>query len=135
MKNPKFRVWNNKSKTWKGAGYNANGEDRCGHLCCKLKNGIFTLDSTENLIYQLSTGLLDKDNKEIYDGDIVKVIMFEDWNDDTGHNVIYMVKWCSKHIGFRGFNKKMIDSGYSGVGLPKPIEIIGNIFENPELLK
>ena len=68
------------------------------------------------------TGLKDKNDKEIYEGDIFKV-------GNTCSFVVYRI------AGFR-FNsymeKGLINDLYSA---SKIGEIIGNIYENPELLK
>lgn len=94
-------------------------------------NGLKDKDWT----YQQFTGLKDKNGQEIYEGDVVKIRGYDDWDDTVGFDVIYQVKWCNKHVGWRGFTQGMIAKNYAGSGLPEPIEIIGNVFENPELLK
>ena len=70
------------------------------------------------------TGLHDKNGKEIYEGDILKSIQ---WND------IYLVKYigtafylCRK--GNKGFNKITTWNN------AEKSEVIGNIYENSELL-
>lgn len=80
------------------------------------------------------TGLTDKNGKKIFEGDIVK-------EEDCVHNgevQIYGRKWVvyfDKGVFF-GWRK-----GYKSCGLSKfipnisGIEIIGNIHDNPELLK
>jgi len=120
----KFRVWNNKSKTWKGADYNVDGGDRCAHLCCKLKNGIFTLNSTENLIYQLFTGLLDKNGREIYEGDIVEYTYKSRSDKFTGIFEWFVCGFC--------INRKVC--GDNPIQCDN-FEIIGNVFENGELIR
>ncbi len=66
------------------------------------------------------TGLHDKNGKEIYEGDIVKM---PNWSYPV--EVIYLLpkcRFCCKLIG--GVNDF----------IPQNSEIIGNIYENPELL-
>lgn len=85
---------------------------------------------------QQFTGLFDKNNKEIYENDLIKVIGYDGWDDSEGFDIIGLVKWCAIHIGWRMFTKKMIESSNcSGSDIFKPITIIGNLNENPELLK
>ena len=69
-----------------------------------------------------STGLKDKNGKEIFEGDIV--ILF------GRKNYPYKVGWSKFDVGWRLSNM-------SNVGIPPEddIEVIGNIHENPELLK
>ena len=72
------------------------------------------------------TGLKDKNGKEIYEGDVVKA-------DIDG--ATYITYWEEKEIGFRFRQSNDLNEPYLTVGLPiDDIEIIGNIYENPELL-
>ncbi len=64
------------------------------------------------------TGLKDKNQKEIYEGDIVKY-----WG---GIAPIVYDKY-----GFAIWNS---DCDFFDINQPESIEVIGNIFENPELL-
>ena len=71
------------------------------------------------------TGLIDKNAKEIYEGDICIVYL------QDGLREIMVVKWDEGSCGFR-FNGS--DGGFWRI-THTPIEVIGNIYENPELLR
>lgn len=72
------------------------------------------------------TGLLDKNGKEIYEGDIVK---FETLDADKNRELIGVIEYCRS--SFMVFVK---DWGLCNFYDPM-IEVIGNIYETPELLK
>lgn len=70
------------------------------------------------------TGLHDKNGKEIYEGDILKSIQ---WND------IYLVK----HIGTAYYLCRKGKNGFNKITTwnnAEKSEVIGNIYNNPELL-
>jgi len=83
----------------------------------------------EDLILMQFTGLKDKNGKEIYEGDIVKIFAYDAERKAT----IEYDKNCFCIIGL----DKIGNSGFSFfLGMWKDdIEIIGNIFEHPELLE
>lgn len=72
----------------------------------------------EDFILMQYTGLKDKSGKEIYEGDIIK----------TEGGALGVVKW--RHFGFE---QDMINTLGWWV-IQEDGEIIGNIYENPELL-
>ena len=110
----KFRAWNEVSE--KMLNWNE-------FLDTNMKNTFIAPEST-GLILMQYTGIHDKNGKEIYEGDILKSIQ---WND------IYLVKYigtafylCRK--GNKGFNKITTWNN------AEKSEVIGNIYDNPELL-
>lgn len=110
MREIKFRAWDKKNKEWFYFGLNevyGMGQDS--------PNGYAEINFDEIMQY---TGLKDKNNKEIYEGDILK------FNTKGGNEMIYEVKWRGK-----GFKPTRMSEDNQ-----EEIEIIGNIYENTELL-
>lgn len=74
------------------------------------------------------TGLHDKNGKEIYEGDIIS----------NGYEKCIVV-WVKEYTGFmlKLINKEYEDKEWTNpmIDLRKDEEVIGNIYENPELLK
>lgn len=87
--------------------------------CAVNKNGDTSIYNAEIMQY---TGLKDKNDKEIYEGDIVEY-------DDETHAVII---WNERETCFEG---SVIESGSHYWIHKQALTIIGNIYENPELLK
>lgn len=72
------------------------------------------------------TGLKDKNGKEIYEGDIVK-----DWEYIDSYKVIWNREWaCFELERITHANDTTQEINYAQFDL----EVIGNIYENPELL-
>lgn len=89
-----------------------------------------------NYILMQSTGLKDKNGKDIYDGDIVRIANFPndfkrsepefDWR-------VFQVIWNKNVYAFENSVIYTPFSSYSGSNLEEyDIEIIGNIYKNPE---
>ena len=81
----------------------------------------------EDMIWQRFTGFFDKNGKEIFEGDIV----LDNFYGDKTARVIYDLGcfWLnSEHLG-EGLERELYDS------VPEKLEVIGNLCENPELLK
>jgi len=83
----------------------------------------------ENHILMQYTGLTDKNGKEIYEGDIVKVIYYE-------YGGKYKkVEFNLENAGFDPFCKPSY-GGYEWESEESDnCEVIGNVYENPELEK
>jgi hypothetical protein len=81
----------------------------------------------ENIILMQYTGLKDKNGKEIYEGDIDnnRIVV---WVDDE--DLSEFVGWHWKDIYKNKYGEYEIHSFFA---FTTPIEIIGNIYENPEM--
>lgn len=113
----KFRVWDLKYKYYcTNLGF--LGLD-CDGILCNIQSSSIKND----YIIQQFTGLIDKNGKEIYEGDIIK-----------NFNYIGEVKF--KNGGYFVSQDKLTRPGeLLGYGQIYWDEVIGNIFENPELLQ
>lgn len=124
----KFRVWDKPSKkilypqeVW----IRDNGFDSITR-----KEGIcFSKTNNLNGILMQYTSLKDKNGKEIYEGDIVRWVDKYRMYETEG---ISEIVWRDT-----GFDIKDSRMGYEGELLIDwdDLEVIGNIYENPELLK
>ena len=82
-------------------------------------------DATERL--QQYTGLLDKQGKEIYEGDIIE------FYDSAMKKCVGEIVWSDRLAGFNimGKSESIFDKSFDN----ESNMVIGNIYENPELLE
>lgn len=87
----------------------------------------------EDCVLIQSTGLFDKNGKEIFEGDIVK---FSDCDDDVYVTpVVWDKNYACFGVSFSGgypISFDYLEEFYTEL---KDIEVVGNIYENPELLE
>ena len=120
----KFRVWHTKSNGW------------CGTIGLNETISHYELEyDTDDLVFVQYTGLKDSKDNPIYEGDILKI------DYDTFGNVIGQVIYEADHGGYifqwKWTKSKLYQSNYINLNCDVAFEsvIVGNIFENPELLK
>lgn len=74
-------------------------------------------------------GLRDREGKRIFEGDIVETVY------DGKQNPNYVVVWDSNELDFKATNgKEHYKTNFEYLGCCDEIVVIGNIFDNPELL-
>lgn len=74
---------------------------------------------SEKLQVMQYTGLIDANKKEVYEGDILKIT-----NPMTKNSVVKSVWWNGETARFNGIPTSLVNV----------FEVIGNIWENPELV-
>lgn len=140
MREIKFRAWEpvNKEMHYLDLALCDYKNGACRLVLPLKKQGIsYTMMNLDAVDVMQYTGLLDKNGKEIYEGDIIKVtgefaiddygiVKWSQQEDDYTYHCGFMVDWQEEvkrrsHLSFWANHRE--------------IEIIGNIYENPELLK
>lgn len=86
----------------------------------------------EHVILMLSTGIKDKNGKEIFEGDIVQ---FEDCYEVSDFLYINtgIIEWCQGGFHVTNRDSVLMEDLLDGDSLD--VTIIGNVYENPELLE
>ena len=137
----KFRVFNTKTKSWIHGpnkissldGVNLLGETvLLGGFC----DGV-NINDLNDLVCLQATGLKDKNDKDIFEGDIVKFHYFSFNGSETDNNDIGQIVYDNVLGAFIIKSINNIDFYFgdtSHFGEPC-IEIISNIYDNPNLLK
>ena len=125
MRDIKFRAWDKMNKCMFDlylCSINKKGEE------IKTLNDFIKEVQEDGSVVMQFTGLADKNGKEIYEGDIVKIIM--KWEDDR----IGLVKWIKNETMFSidVYDMGLHSLSFSGSAV-EGIKIIGNLYENPEL--
>lgn len=126
----KFRVWDTLAKTffYPDEGYQ-------GHFILSL-NGVFhnlqNGSGGKDYVLQQYIGIKDKEDKDVYEGDIVSWEEYQGWEDGRTFKGIYVVQWNGEylrwdfHCPFEGMSLEAGDTCFESV--------VGNIFETPKLL-
>lgn len=128
---PKFRAWSKLASRM----YIVNGLhfDR-GMVQYANNDNAIRFIKLENIILMQSTGLFDKNGKEIFDGDILTD--GHTTGDIRNHPTLgfYTVDESSKE-GYLSDTVGIEDFEEAKEFMRNSIEVIGNIYENPELLE
>lgn len=121
---PKFRAWLKKEQ--KMDNYIDHISWLEDELYC-IGDGITYMVSAEDLVLMQSTGLKDKNGKEVFVGDIIKCTR------GCLHEVYIEKEYGGTYFG--GMPAVYLKDLREGYAWTEHEEIIGNIYENPELLE
>ena len=108
---PKYRAWNSETKEIEV--FKTYEEISELFLALSADDGFYSI--------MQSTGLKDKNGKEVFEGDVVKC------NGLLGTIESFKAMWICSFVKYNNYQK---------VGFfAQEIEVVGNIYENPELLE
>lgn len=125
---PKFRVWDTVKKAMSEVQAIVYTEERVYPIYSKVIRRYIPF--SEAILMQ-STGLFDVNGKEIFEGDVVE---FEDADDiENVYTNRGVVEWCQG--GFTVTNRATVSMDDLLDGDKLELEIIGNIYENLELVE
>ena len=144
MRTIKFRAWDKKGNGWI-AGFNmfgfsnyAGGDKHIQRFGTEWYHDDYVIDQF--------TGLLDKNGKEIYEGDVVRFLRGGGLGFDVKGktlNHVGQIGWCIERCHFSFCYNFTTGGGYATFGLEftdsrftdVSFEVIGNIHESPELME
>lgn len=138
----KFRIWDKKLKKLAKWGDNPYHNMEIMNYIC-VENPV-TDWKHEDYILMQCTGLKDKNGKLIYEGDIVKYICDSDWCADGYHQCIdchsgenFKIYWNENFCKFQysTYDENELNFDIDEDTAEICLEVIGNIYENKELLE
>ena len=131
----KYRVWDKEQRHMFAVPSLHFGDDGSGRTITMwiktpgTHNGLLVMG--ENAELMQFTGLLDKNGKEVYEGDIIKAALVE-----TGEikQAIEAVTYDNKHAAYLPFCQRMAYDEGLWIECVDGFEVIGNIYQHPALL-
>ncbi len=104
------------------------------YICWGTVNDIPDMKEVDPETVCQYTGLIDKNGRKIFEGDVVKAL-YKPKDEDltTDYFIIKWDKYCCKYVGY--YTRKENEYNPLLFGSQVSFEIIGNIFGNPELME
>lgn len=138
MKQIKFRVWDKERSVMFGVDQLAFGDN--GELISIYSEGPDYSNDPEALmgdepdldkaVLMQFTGLHDRDGAELYEGDIVDAYIHGETHGD-----LYEIAFVNGVFDYILLITPNLQHPYAGYPYPPECKLIGNIYENPELLE
>jgi len=135
MREIKFRVWDNQNNDWL---IKQRIEDHPVELLYSDHKFYIShsLDNLDDYTIQQYTGLKDKNGNDIYEGDILCYLFDGASYPKEAKDEILICKWQQKNAWYV-FNETLEEDSneYYWLEIKDNYQVIGNIFENSELLE
>lgn len=123
---PKFRAWDKETKTMNGM----------AEIYRNRNQEIELHPRDENIILMQSTGLFDRNGKEIFEGDIVKRYRSPFFKAKWEYRIEIVIKEEARLLLGEKYGKNFWTIPFhSPFAKSVLLEVIGNIYENPVILK
>lgn len=142
MREMKFRAWDKVTKQMLDTGFHILGETNCFQLIeqalIEAQPGVeYSLMRLNDAVITQWTGLKDRNDKDVYESDLISITLNK-FNKKYPRCVqVYYI--APSFILGRINHLKPTDNTFlynmDEFDYEKAIEVVGNIFENPELLK
>lgn len=147
----KFRAWDSINSKWLlGYDYpNLGGFSMMGEVMAfgewQHVLASFKIEDWDKIILMQFTGLKDKNGKEIYEGDVIRITAGHPTWTKSNFKVVFFegafslccmdgMSGRDKPCSFINYSDLCVENGYNE-DLSSYVEVIGNIYENPELLQ
>lgn len=119
----KFRAWDKETKTMNGM----------AEIYRNRNQEIELHPRDENIILMQSTGLKDKNGKEIFEGDVVQYQNTKVPSADSKGVIRYFDNWAMFGIDIEHNEPRALF--FNGLADHISLDVVGNTYENPELLE